>query len=138
MKESWGDRDQVINTANGTQWKLCKPKGTNCRILQCATPAEHTGTEVSTLTVYFYSILLYSILHSQALMMNVYLTLMFSVADSVLFLFTGSDRFCLFRSTGQQNMGERKKEDDVMIVGHAKSLCQQQLLRCSIFSKSVF
>lgn len=60
MKESWGDRDQVINTANGAQWKLCKPKGTDCRMLQCATPAERTGTEVSTLAVYFYSVLFYS------------------------------------------------------------------------------
>lgn len=57
MKESWGDRDQIINTANGAQWKLCKPKGTQCRVLQCATPAERTGTEVSTLVVYFISIL---------------------------------------------------------------------------------
>lgn len=54
MKESWGDRDQVINTADGAQWKLCKPNGTSCRVLQCATPAERTRTEV---TVYFYSVL---------------------------------------------------------------------------------
>lgn len=40
MKENRGDRDQVINTVNGAQWKLCKPKGTNCRMLQCATPAK--------------------------------------------------------------------------------------------------
>ena len=32
----------------GAQWKLGKPNGTECRMLQCASPAEHTGTEVST------------------------------------------------------------------------------------------
>lgn len=86
MKESWGDRDQVINKANGAQWKLCKPKGTNCRMLQCATPAECTGTEVRKLTLYFYSILRHSILCSQAPMMNAYLTSPVFLADSEHFL----------------------------------------------------
>lgn len=51
-RRSWGDKDQVINTANGDQWKLCNPNGTQCRMLQCAIQAEHSRTEVSTLTVY--------------------------------------------------------------------------------------
>lgn len=43
LRESLGDRDQVINTAHGAHWKLCKPKGTNCGMLQWAAPAERTG-----------------------------------------------------------------------------------------------
>lgn len=30
----------------------CNPNGTQCRMLQCAIQAEHSRTEVSTLTVY--------------------------------------------------------------------------------------
>lgn len=35
-RRSWGDEDQVLNTAKGDQWKLCNPNGTQCRMLQCA------------------------------------------------------------------------------------------------------
>lgn len=57
MKESRGDRDPVINTGDGgAQWKLGKPKGTNWRMLQCASPAGRTGTEVSLMTTLYYSV----------------------------------------------------------------------------------
>lgn len=141
MKESWGGRDQVINTANGAQWKLCKPKGTDCRMLQCATPAERTGTEVSTPAVYFHSILLYSSHRPGGQMFD--LTSLVIAADFCLLIFFNGGKgdrknFCLCKCIDPRRAKNgRRIKDDIRQRSRTQSRVGAQN-HCSLFEVNLY
>lgn len=108
------------------QWKLSKPNGPRCRMLQCAAPAQHTGTEV---TVYFCLTLIWSVLTAReyGAYQTVFVEFFLLFYSSVLANF---DICCLFRFNhvvqSDGKIGWTARERQVTKVRQSKPLSEKE------------